>query len=314
MGYQDRGLRPRLGHPSDRLEDQRPERPRARQPAIGRSAARSAIARVRVTDVDRDAHPEPEIRPPAETSAAAAGAHAPRSSWRPAASIVPGRSGTASPGRSRPLTSKSWSEPTRPSRAWGAGSRASTSAITARAWCSTARAGSTGVEPEFLDYLDQLAEIANRHGITVMFSLTDNTMADGRGLESVEFIRAGEASERVRQQRPGRVREEAQGPAGHLGRLQRARKRHGPARSARCSATSIASWPPAGGPIPDARFTVVSRSRPEIVYWQGRGLDLYSHNIFTERSLEEALAEPRRPGRPDHGGRNGARSWPPRRT
>jgi hypothetical protein len=44
---------------------------------------------------------------------------------------------------------------------------------------------------------------------------------------------------------------------------------------------------------PHARFTVVSRSRPEIVYWQGRGLDLYSHNIFTERSLGEALAEPR---------------------
>src|SRR5207253_11424339 len=44
---------------------------------------------------------------------------------------------------------------------------------------------------------------------------------------------------------------------------------------------------------PHARFTVVSRSRPEIVYWQGRGLDLFSHNIFTERALEESLAEPR---------------------
>ena len=42
---------------------------------------------------------------------------------------------------------------------------------------------------------------------------------------------------------------------------------------------------------PHARFTVVSRSRPEIVYWQGRGLDLYGHNIFTERSLQESLAE-----------------------
>ena len=40
---------------------------------------------------------------------------------------------------------------------------------------------------------------------------------------------------------------------------------------------------------PHARFTVVSRSRPEIVYWQGRGLDLYSHNIFNERLLEESL-------------------------
>ena len=41
---------------------------------------------------------------------------------------------------------------------------------------------------------------------------------------------------------------------------------------------------------PHARFTVVSRSRPEIVYWQGRGLDLYSHNLFTPRLLEESLA------------------------
>src|SRR5262249_30795510 len=53
-----------------------------------------------------------------------------------------------------------------------------------------------GVEPEFVEYLDELAEAANRHGITVMFCLTDNTIADGRGLESVEFIREGEASER----------------------------------------------------------------------------------------------------------------------
>src|SRR5262249_47349478 len=52
-----------------------------------------------------------------------------------------------------------------------------------------------GVEPDFREYLDQLAGIANRHGITVMFSLTDNTMADGRGLECVEFLREGEASE-----------------------------------------------------------------------------------------------------------------------
>jgi hypothetical protein len=43
----------------------------------------------------------------------------------------------------------------------------------------------------------------------------------------------------------------------------------------------------------DARFTVVSRGRAEIAFWQGRGLDLYSHNIFTARSLDEALAAPR---------------------
>jgi hypothetical protein len=43
---------------------------------------------------------------------------------------------------------------------------------------------------------------------------------------------------------------------------------------------------------PAARFTVVSRSRPELVYWQGRGLDLYAHNIFDERALEEAVDPP----------------------
>jgi len=44
---------------------------------------------------------------------------------------------------------------------------------------------------------------------------------------------------------------------------------------------------------PNARFTVVSRSRPEIEYWQGRGLNVYTHNVFTPRGLQEALAAPR---------------------
>jgi len=44
---------------------------------------------------------------------------------------------------------------------------------------------------------------------------------------------------------------------------------------------------------PSARFTVVSRSRGDIVFWQGRGLDLYSHNIFTEQSLNESLTQTR---------------------
>ena len=44
---------------------------------------------------------------------------------------------------------------------------------------------------------------------------------------------------------------------------------------------------------PQAKFTVVSRSRPEIIYWRGRGLDLYSHNIFNERSLEESVSAPK---------------------
>jgi sugar phosphate isomerase/epimerase len=146
-----------------------------------------------------------------------------------------------------------------------------------------------GVEPEFLDYLDQLAEIANRHGVTVMFSLTDNAMVNGRRAESLALLREGEASEafvnnglvefvkklKARQVIWDIFNEPENVTAVPLREIQRYVDR------------VLAAGRRADS---HARFTVVSRSRPEIVYWQGRGLDLYSHNIFTERSLEEALA------------------------
>jgi hypothetical protein len=149
-----------------------------------------------------------------------------------------------------------------------------------------------GVEQAFVEYIDRLAEIANRHGITVMFSLTDNTVVDGRGLERVEFIQDGDASRRfigkvlsqfIEKLADRRViwdifNEPENATAVSLAEIQRYVDRVLVAgRSA----------------DPDARFTVVSRSRSEIVYWQGRGLDIYSHNIFTEALLDDAISAPR---------------------
>ncbi|HEV3343560.1 MAG TPA: glycosyltransferase [Pirellulales bacterium] len=152
------------------------------------------------------------------------------------------------------------------------------------------RAG--GVDPEFLEYLDGLAEIANRHGVTVMFSLTDNAMVNGRQSERIELIRDGEASEAfiehvlveiVKKLQDRRLiwdifNEPENVTTVPLREIQRYVDR------------VLAAGRRAD---PHARFTVVSRSRPEIVYWQGRGLDLFSHNIFTERSLAESLSESR---------------------
>src|SRR5262249_15891211 len=136
-----------------------------------------------------------------------------------------------------------------------------------------------------------LAAVAKRYGITVMFSLTDNTLVDGRGLESPEFIRDGESS----------VSFVNKVLVAFVTRLK-----------GRQVIWDIFNEPENATPLslrdfrryvdrvvaagrhadPGAKFTVVSRSRPEIVYWRGRGLDLYSHNIFNERSLEESLTAP----------------------
>ena len=149
-----------------------------------------------------------------------------------------------------------------------------------------------GVEPAFLQYLDQLAEIANRHGITVMFSLTDNTMADGRGLENVGFIRDGEESQLF---------------------VTKVLVEFIKKMSARTVVWDIFNEPENVTAIPlreiqqyvdrvlaagmeadrDGQFTVVSRSRSDINFWQGRELTIYSHNIFSKRALDEALAAPR---------------------
>ena len=130
------------------------------------------------------AHPDPEIRPPEHESAAAAGPHRPRNSWRAAASIGPGRIGYAFSG---PVTAAHKQELERTYSALaGQGCRFT------RVYVGDYRTGLvfdrkgkvSGVEPEFLDYLDQLAAIANRHGVTVMFSLTDNAMVNGRRTEA----------------------------------------------------------------------------------------------------------------------------------
>src|SRR5262249_13088368 len=147
----------------------------------------------------------------------------------------------------------------------------------------------TGVDPAFREYLGELAATANRHGITVMFSLTDNTIADGRGLESVEFIRDGEASEAFVNHALAKFVKALQGRQSIWHALNEpATVTPRPLRDVQRYVDRVVAAGRRADPA--ARFTVVSRSRPELVYWQGRGLDLYSHNVFTARSLEEALA------------------------
>src|SRR6202044_976427 len=146
----------------------------------------------------------------------------------------------------------------------------------------------SGVDPEFLDYLDQLAAVANRHGITVMFSLTDNAMLNGRRTESIALVREGAASdafvnnvlaEFVKKLKGRQVIWDIFNEPENVTTM--------PLRDIQRYVDRVL----AAGRLadPHARFTVVSRGRADIVYWQGRGLDLYSHNIFTPRSLEESL-------------------------
>ncbi len=149
----------------------------------------------------------------------------------------------------------------------------------------------SGVEARFLSYLDRLAEIANRHGVTVMFSLTDNAMVNGGEPERVALVREGDASDafvtfalaEVVSKLAGRdviwdlFNEPENVTSVPLREVQRYVDR------------ALAAGRRAD---PKARFTVVSRSRPELDFWRGRGLDLYSHNLFTERALAEALEAP----------------------
>jgi cellulose synthase/poly-beta-1,6-N-acetylglucosamine synthase-like glycosyltransferase/Leucine-rich repeat (LRR) protein len=148
------------------------------------------------------------------------------------------------------------------------------------------------VEPDFVEFVDRLAEVANRHGVTVMFSLTDNTMIDGRGVEKPEFIKDGADSQSfinnvlavLIKRLAGRqvvwdiFNEPENATAISLRDIQRYVDR-----------VLVAGR----RADPNARFTVVSRSRSDLVYWHGRGLDLHSHNIFTPQSLASALDAPR---------------------
>ncbi len=162
----------------------------------------------------------------------------------------------------------------------------------------------SGVEPEFPDYLDQLAAIANRHGITVMFSLTDNAMVNGGRAESLALLREGESSEAFVKHALTAIVKKLSGREVIWDIFNEPENvTTMPLRDIQRYADRVLA---AGRRAdPQARVTVVSRSRPEIVYWQGRGLDLYSHNLFTQQSLAEALAGPRNLGSSHHGRRNG---------
>ena len=244
----------------------------------------------RITDVDRSDHPDPQIRPPEHEC-------------RPlpvlnAAEFLAG-SGVDRPwpigyAFSGPVTAAHKQELERTYSAMaGQGCRFT------RVYVGDYRTGLlfdrkgqvSGVEPEFLDYVDQLAEVANRHGITVMFSLTDNAMVNGHRAERIAFIREGEASDSfvnhvlvgfVKKLKGRKVIWDIFNEPVNVTIV--------PLRDIQLYVDRVLA---AGRRAdPQARFTVVSRSRPEIVYWRGRGLDLYSHNIFSERLLEESLAEP----------------------
>ena len=145
-----------------------------------------------------------------------------------------------------------------------------------------------GVEPQFLEFLDGLAEIANRRGVTVMFSLMDNTVLDGKGVEFPEFVVDREESDRFialvlvplieklaeRQVIWDLFNEPENVTGAELSTVQHFVDR------------ALSKLRQADA---DARFTVVSRSARDLVHWRGRGLDILSHNIFDPRGLVSAV-------------------------
>ncbi|MEM7473768.1 MAG: hypothetical protein AAF483_02175, partial [Planctomycetota bacterium] len=146
----------------------------------------------------------------------------------------------------------------------------------------------SGIESHFLDYLDRHAEIANHHGVTVMFSLVDNTMLDGKGHDYPQFIANPADSNRFIQRvlRPIVERlsdrkvvwdlfnEPENATAVNLAEIQDFVDR------------SISELRAADQ---DAVLTIVSRNANDLIYWRGRGLDILSHNIFDERGIKSAL-------------------------
>jgi cellulose synthase/poly-beta-1,6-N-acetylglucosamine synthase-like glycosyltransferase/Leucine-rich repeat (LRR) protein len=290
MGYQDRGFDPTTGIRQIGLKISA-QSDRVRGPGYRPFRGTIRIARVRVTDVDRDTNPDPEVRPAGDKLQ-------PLAVPSPEAFIA--ASGLDRPwplgyGFSGPLTDAHKQELERTYAAV-----AKLGCRFTRVYVGDYRTGLlfdptgkvAGVESDFLEYLDQLAATANRHGLTVMFSLTDNTLVDGRGLESPEFIRAGEPSEAFVNNGLAAILAKLKGRQVIWDVFNEPENATAvPLRDIQGYVDRVVA---AGRQAePGARFTVVSRSRPEVAYWRGRGLDLYSHNIFTERSLEEAVAEPR---------------------
>ena len=146
----------------------------------------------------------------------------------------------------------------------------------------------TGVESQFLDFLDELAEIANRYGVTVMFSLMDNTMLDGKGVEFPQFVVDRKESDRFVARVLAPIVEKLAGrqviwdlfnePENVTG-ADLSKVQHFVDRALAVLRKSDA----------DAIFTVVSRNAHELVYWRGRGLDVLSHNIFDQQALASAM-------------------------
>ncbi len=149
----------------------------------------------------------------------------------------------------------------------------------------------TGIEPQFPEFLDGLAEIANRHGVTVMFSLMDNTILDGKGVEFPQFV--------VDRKESDRFITHVLAPL-----VEKLAERqviwdlfNEPENVARADLSEVQDFVDRAlavlrGADADARFTVVSRSADELVYWRGRGLDILSHNVFDQLGLDAAINLP----------------------
>lgn len=150
----------------------------------------------------------------------------------------------------------------------------------------------TGVEPEFLEYLDHLTTIANRHGVTVMLSLTDNAMINASDPRTRDFIDLTPASDAFihRALVPIITALKTRDVVWDLFN----EPENVTTRPLRIVQAYVDRALAAGRAAdPRARFTVVSRSRADVALWRGRGLNLYAHNVFTERGLTEALEAPR---------------------
>ncbi len=146
----------------------------------------------------------------------------------------------------------------------------------------------TAIEPQFLEFLDALAEIANRHGIIVMFSLMDNTVLDGKGVEFPQFVIDHEESERFVKHGLAPIIERLAGRRVIWDLFNE------PENVSRAQLSQVQDFVDRALAVlratdADARFTVVSRSADELIYWRGRGLDVLSHNVFDQRGLDAAV-------------------------
>ncbi len=150
----------------------------------------------------------------------------------------------------------------------------------------------SGLSPDFADYLDQLTAIANRHGVTVMLSLTDNAMVNGGDPRALALVSEGPASDAFVAKALSPLITSLKGRDVIWDVFNEPENvTYLPLRTVQGYVDRVLA---AGRQAdPQARFTVVSRSRPEVAYWRGRGLNLYSHNVFTQRSVAESVEAPR---------------------